>query len=172
MDLATGRGFITKAVELDHESIIYANNLQIQLAQQLAVRRSATLSQVSAQVHEFLRRELEKLFSRADKIIALVESAMNAEEATPLGDECWQMALVCLASEASTITDVCRGNARKISRESAHLSRAWSKKWDARADALIDRIDDLMETISLGLNVEMRAELQQRIRNLASGQRA
>ena len=173
MDLATGQGYIARALEINHESIAYANNIQTQLARQLAARRTApTLSQLSAQLHELLRGVLEKLFSQVDEIIALVESALKVEEILPLGDQCWQSALICLATEANTLIEVCRGDARKNIRKSKHLARAWSKKWDARADALIDRIDDLAETISLGLNVEIRTELQERIRNLASGQRA
>lgn len=173
MDLAAGRDYITKAVAINAESMLYAQNIQAEIDQEMRrfrerQARTTGIQAIVVNMRKLFGAVFQRLFSDTEQIITLVRLAMQAEQVVALGDQCWQMALICLASEQKTLRECCQGEARSISKRSRYLKRAWSPAWDARCNELMDQLDDLMETVSLGLNPEVKTELQERIANVTS----
>jgi hypothetical protein len=170
MDVATGQGYIAKAFDVTAESQAYIANIRTELEKKGTLLkpkgRPATYAERVAFGHG-MRRILEPvityLFSKAEEMIALVEMALEVEAIAPLGEECWQTALVGLASERELVSDFCTGKLRATLHRHRGMEVGWPASWDKQCDEVLDRMDDLAETIAIGLNEELRGEIERRI---------
>ncbi len=167
VELQATSNHIARAIESNAEMIHHAGRLQTELQEQ--ARRLAgskeylARAKAASALGQTIAPVAEWIMARAEETIRLVELALQFEESVRLGDECWQLALVSLDQEHKGIEGFFRGKLRETIRRHRVLWPAWHREWDRKCEDLLDRLDDLAETIAIGLNPEMRAEVERHI---------
>ncbi len=164
MDAAVGQGYITKALSLSAESYVHTVSLLAVLETAPPSKPAAThagLARLAAETRRKIAPIIEHILSSAEQTLKLIKQAMDVEEVVPLGEHCWQMALLAIAQDRKMLIEHCSGKTR--ARFTRGRVSAWLPSWDTRCNKLLERIEDISETIALGLNEEMRGEIEGRI---------
>lgn len=134
-------------------------------------RNESATAATAREVSRALAPLLERLLQRAEQAALVIRQALQLEALReeldepqgPGSDDLWQRALIALGYHRHALRSHA-GNVRKMLRHAPQASfrRVWRPDWEERYVQTLDVLDDLAETLALGLDEEVREEIERR----------